>query len=559
MTAVTSSLTDHALPFKHVMGFLELRVYGSKAVQSIVFAGNNAEPLTGTATITASYGEDPVITLPADGGKSITLACGSSAIGTEASTATSFYLAIPPMVFSKGFTATLTDVEGNVTVKSTDKSVAIVRNVIQPMEAFLLGNASGPENPGEPGGPDDPLTPVIPELPSVTGTLPVLYVYTPESVGVTDKENWIAESHFYLKLADGTAEDLGTGGIKGRGNTTWNFDKKPYAIKLDSKAGLLGMPKDKRWNLLANFVDRTRIRNEIALELGRRATGLDWTPKGRFVELVLNGTHMGNYYLVEHIKVAKNRVNITEMTAEDITEPAVTGGYLLECSTEMDEVNKFYTNYFADVYPYNSGLHNNGQFRLPVMVKSPDEEVLTDGQLTWIKNFMNSVQSRIVNNNSSWLNDVDMDSFIDWMLVQEVVGNYEPFHPKSSYMHKDREGKLMMGPLWDFDYGTFRADWASTPIYHYSIWYPYMLRNATFKARVKERWPVVRAAFNGVVGYVDEVAAEVKASVERDWAMWPTTNNVNGDINKSFDEAVSSLKSNLQRRINQMGTEVSNM
>ena len=328
------------------------------------------------------------------------------------------------------------------------------------------------------------------------------------------------------------------------------------------------MPKDKRWDLLANAVDRTRLRNDIAFELGRRLSPdhgqhyFDWTPRGEYVELVLNGTHMGNYYLVEHIKIAQDRVNITEMTAADITEPGITGGYLLEMSTEMDEVNKFYTNAFPDAYPFKDGQHrfDGSNYRLPVMVKDPDEDVMQQAQLDWLKDYVNTLQGHIVRNDGDWTSQVDMDSFICWMFVQEVVGNYECFHPKSAYLHKDRSGKLVMGPLWDFDYGTFKKDYKSTPVYHYSIWYPQMLQNDTFKARVKELWPIVRPLLRDVANtYIDARATAIKASVERDWAAWPTSNNANLDISLSYDAAVASLKAALNSRLDQMTGEVNNM
>ena len=87
--------------------------------------------------------------------------------------------------------------------------------------------------------------------------------------------------------------------------------------------------------------------------------------------------------------------------------------------------------------------------------------------------------------------------------MQEVVGNYEPFHPKSCFMYKDREGTLHMGPLWDFDWGTFKKDYYMMPVYHYSIWYNFMKKNDAFYNRVVERWPAAKAAFQGVLSYVN--------------------------------------------------------
>ena len=552
MTAVTADLQDHHLTFKNVMGFLKLRIYGGAKIDQIVFRGNREEVVSGTATISVAYGGAPTIAMTGTG-TTVKLNCSNVETGAKEADATAFWIALPPMEFPGGFTVEVTDDYGNVTTKTVSNPIRIERNVIQPMAAFKVEKQAPP----------------IPDLPTVSTNLPLLYIYTPDNTPITSKDEWINDSQVYLKDTDGTVTSLGVAQVRGRGNTTWkNFDKKPYTFKLDKKASILGMPKDKRWNLLANAVDRTRLRNDVALELGRRLgpdhgqNYLDWTPRGRYVELFLNGTHMGNYYLVEHIKIAADRVPITEMKSTDITEPEITGGYLLELSIEMDEVNKFYTNGYPDAYPYKDGLHggSGGTYKLPVMIKDPDEDVLVTEQFNWIKNYINGLESNIRWNSGGWTGQVDMDSFICWMFIQEVVGNYEPFHPKSSYMHKDREGKLVMGPLWDFDYGTFKADYSMTPVYHYSIWYPYMLKNSTFKARVKELYPIVRPLLRDVANnYVLTRAAEIKASVERDWGMWPTDVNANGDIGKSFDQAVNSLKSNLNRRLDQMTNEVNNM
>lgn len=552
MTAVTADLQDHHLTFKNVMGFLKLRIYGGAKIDQIVFRGNREEVVSGTATISVAYGGAPAIAMTGTG-TTVKLNCSNVETGAKEADATAFWIALPPMEFPGGFTVEVTDDYGNVTTKTVSNPIRIERNVIQPMAAFKVEKQAPP----------------IPDLPTVSTNLPLLYIYTPDNTPITSKDEWINDSQVYLKDTDGTVTSLGVAQVRGRGNTTWkNFDKKPYTFKLDKKASILGMPKDKRWNLLANAVDRTRLRNDVALELGRRLgpdhgqNYLDWTPRGRYVELFLNGTHMGNYYLVEHIKIAADRVPITEMKSTDITEPEITGGYLLELSIEMDEVNKFYTNGYPDAYPYKDGLHggSGGTYKLPVMIKDPDEEVLVTEQFNWIKNYINGLESNIRWNSGGWTGKVDMDSFICWMFIQEVVGNYEPFHPKSSYMHKDREGKLVMGPLWDFDYGTFKADYSMTPVYHYSIWYPYMLKNSTFKARVKELYPIVRPLLRDVANnYVLTRAAEIKASVERDWGMWPTDVNANGDIGKTFDQAVNDLKSNLNRRLDQMTNEVNNM
>ena len=571
MVAVTAGRDDRHLIFKNVCAFLRLQIYGGATVTQIRFRGNAQETLCGTAEITTGFDTTPQ-TVMTGNGKVLTLNCaGGVQTSTSAEAPTSFWLALPPITLGSGFTVEVVDDKGNVTTQSSSKVFSFERNHVTPMKAFEVIEFD-PE-------------PVIPDLPEVNNGLPVLYIYLPgfapaadttmtltNTLGI-DKENWIAESRAYLRDTDGSVTDLGETSIRGRGNTTWGYVKKPYALKFKEKTSLLGMPKDKRWDLLANYLDRTRLRNDLALELGRRlgerGIGLDWTPHGKYVELVLNNVFLGNYYLVEHIKVSKDRVNITEMKSTDVAEPEITGGYLMELGVEMDEINQFWTNLFRDTYSYNRQGKSGDYYHLPVMIKDPDADVMVPAQLAWIQNYINGVQSSIVNLGSSWLDMVDMDSFICWMFVQEVVGNYEPFHPKSAYMHMDRDGKLMMGPLWDFDYGTFKNDYFMTPVYHYAIWYPYMLKNEVFVARVKELWPVVRGVLREVC---NEYAATYKStnpaigplatSIDKDWVRWMSLGGqptVNGDEGKGIWSAFKQLTDNLSRRITQMTGEVDNM
>lgn len=116
--------------------------------------------------------------------------------------------------------------------------------------------------------------------------------------------------------------------VRGRGNVTWTTDKKPYKLKLDKKADLLGMGKNKHWALLANRFDGSMLRNRLVSYIGTRL-GLDYTPKMLPVDLVINGEYAGSYFLSETVRIGSSRVDIDELTPEDNTEPNISGGYLL--------------------------------------------------------------------------------------------------------------------------------------------------------------------------------------------------------------------------------------
>ena len=380
--------------------------------------------------------------------------------------------------------------------------------------------------------------------------MPKVYIETPNSAAIVSKEFWMSDASIKVYDEFGDLNLSTQTSIRGRGNSTWGYPKKPYALKLNSKAPVLGMPKHKRWVLLANWMDRTLLRNDIAFELGRRT--MAWAPRGKFVELYLNGEHKGNYYLCEHIKVDSERVDIAELDENsDFSDASeVTGGYILEFDVygPNDEVNYFY-----------SSVKN-----FPVTIKEPDEDVITSwshpGYL-YIKEYISKLERVFEEDKSArkrWAEIekfIDVTSYIDWWLVHEVCINGEPGHPKSSYMYKDRDGKLYAGPLWDFDWGTFTPNVNGAIIAH-TLWYGYLFKYSEFKAAVKERWGEVKGVYESVGTYLDEQAEALRESNELNIAMWPITQVVNGDEMMDYDQAITRMKNSFNHRISSIDTYI---
>ena len=392
----------------------------------------------------------------------------------------------------------------------------------------------------------DSITFVAPTMETSEDTgLPRVYITTPGGVGITSKDVYVEDGNIRIFDKNGELDLNILSDFKGRGNSTWMMPKKPYAIKLSSKAEVMGMPKHKRWVLLANWVDRTLLRNDVAFEIAKKCPALPWTPRGQFVELYLNGKHRGNYYLCEHIKIDKNRVNIDEID-EETPETDLSGGYLLEFDTYSNaEINYFYTK------------HKN----LPVTIKEPDEEVITSWEhpaYTYIQNFVNSVEDTLEKGDYSEIEAlIDVKSYAEWWLLYNLIGNLEPAHPKSCYMYKKRNGKLYAGPAWDFDCATFipgRKGALLTQV----LWYGYLFKHDAFKSLVKERWTELKPEFEKVFKYIDEKAEYIRKSNEINLEMWPVTQNVNEDIDLSFDDAVNRLKEAYQERITELDKAISN-
>ena len=359
--------------------------------------------------------------------------------------------------------------------------------------------------------------------------LPVVVINTDNNAEILDKENWIPAKMTIDGI--GKFDDYeGTITIRGRGNSTWTYPKKPFAIKLDTKNEILGMPSHKRWVLLANYMDRTLMRNHVAFEISKR-TDLDWTSRGQYVEVMLNDTHLGNYYLCEHIKGDKNRVNITEMKSTDISETSITGGYLLEVDSYYDEVNKF-----------KSAICD-----LPVMLKEPEEDVLQPKQFEYIQNYINSIEQLLYSDDftksDSYKSLIDENSFIDWWFVHELTFNYEPTSPRSCYFYKDRSDVLKAGPVWDFDsWGTFTRQ--STFAAKEALWFGQLFKNPSFVAKVKARWSLLKPSFEKVASSIDETGNLIFISSLVNDEMWSLRGrgSANDDEDLSHEAAVSKMK-----------------
>ena len=358
--------------------------------------------------------------------------------------------------------------------------------------------------------------------------------------------DWVENDKITVYNPDGTI-DLPTAlcGAKLRGNTSQEYPKKPFAIKMVDKQSVLGLPKHKRWVLLANWLDHSMIRNTVAFDIahaiekawktGAIEPGIPWNVHGKNVELVFvesdgTGHHVGNYFLCEQIKIDKNRLAIKD-PYEDVVEdgnanPGIADcGYLLEVDNNYDETDKFKTSR-----------------SVPFMFK--DE--VSDAILSAVKTKVQGIETNLYNSKfAEAYNDLDINSVIDQMLIWELTMNREYGDPRSVYYFMDGNGKLSAGPVWDFDRGTFQnpdraEDLGNTSSYRKKpynewmywrsaesdsdsyIWYRQLTKDPTFVATVQARWAVIYPQLKFVSDQIREYGRTMKASFEVDSKMWPT-------------------------------------
>ena len=152
-----------------------------------------------------------------------------------------------------------------------------------------------------------------------------------------------------------------------------------------------------------------------------------------------------------------------------------------------------------------------------------------------------------------------MNSFVDYWFAVELTSNAEPQGPKSVYMHKDRGGKLCIGPMWDYDWGTFVSYRATSYQLKECLYYPELFKDSQFVSIVKERWPKAKANFEKILEFIDYEAEKIKNSEKMNTAMWPISSNTNGDESMSFEEAVSRLKNVYSRKLQWLDTQIAGM
>lgn len=411
----------------------------------------------------------------------------------------------------------------------------------------------------------------------------------------SDWEMTDGDDNFMIYNADGTSALTDKNGAivnepilastRVRGNVTQQMPKKPFAVKLDKKHGVLDMPSHKRWVLLANWKDRTLMRNAVAFGIAdvfknTLSDGMAWNPSGQFVELVYNGVHVGNYYLCEQVKIDGNRLDINDpYDVEDNSGLNVDEyGYLLECDDAYDEDLKFTTaNY------------------IPFLFKDDG----TNEMLTYAQNFVRGIEDNLyAGNYDAAYEKMDLTSLVDYWLIQELMMNSEMQHPKSVYMYINN-GKFYAGPIWDFDWNTLPTSTsfaeegysyttsmiAKAKCYHKSsgypteplnesdknyFWYPMLVKDAGFKSLAAKRWNAVKGALQTYVStQIPAMKDKIAASEAVNNKMWPvdekgffgigsrySTYGIGGgycgDEGMSFADAINQMITTLNTRINGM-------
>jgi hypothetical protein len=395
----------------------------------------------------------------------------------------------------------------------------------------------------------------------------------------------------------------GKAGIEFRGSTSYRlFEKKSYGLEMLDAAGqvsgisILGMPKEEDWVLYGPYSEKSLLHNYLVYDwsnkMGRYASRTRW------VELELNGQYEGVYILMEKIKRNGNRVDISKMDAGDITPGLITGGYMLKIDKAVGESGldswegdatylepfSFRSNYGIHGELLNYPAYGPKQPAETYFIYSyPDPASITPEQKAYIQGYMVDFEASLSaedfsGNTRAYSDFIDVGSFVDNFLLNEISANPDAYR-LSTFLYKDRNGKLNAGPVWDFNLG-FGNDGRSSSsgwIYQYNtnypddlwlvpFWWEKLMQDPQFRTAVKTRWFQLRNTIfeeDVLLSQIDEQVAFLKAqgAVERNFNRWKIIGvgvAFNSFVGATYDEEVDYLKSWISARISWMDGQIRN-
>jgi len=369
----------------------------------------------------------------------------------------------------------------------------------------------------------------------------------------------------------GATDFAGWAGINVRGKSSEGFAKKQYHFETwdednrDRAVSILGFPADADWVLQGPYSDKSLMRNVLAYrwsrEMGRYA------PRTRFIELFLNtgGTsvsmddYVGVYVFMEKIKIARDRVNVDKLEPSDVAEPEITGGYIIK-KDKFDGGDATFAT--------SSGL--------TLIHEDPTGEDLTPQQRNWIRDYVNAFEATLYSGNfadplEGYAAFIDVGAFIDHHIVVELCKNIDGFR-LSTYMSKARNGKLAMGPVWDYNLSLGNADylagWIPTGWYFDQLgnseypWWRRLFEDPEFRLAYADRWFAVRRDLfttERLLGMVDDYAALLDEPQQRNFERWNIMGRAvwpNWYVARTYQEEITWMKGWLEERLEWMDEQV---
>jgi len=343
-------------------------------------------------------------------------------------------------------------------------------------------------------------------------------------------------------MTDPFNEYNGHAGIEIRGSSSQMFPKKSYGFETTDSllnpinASLCGMAPESDWVLIANYTDKTMMRNVMAYKLFREQG--HYSSRTDYCELVINGEYMGVYALMEKIKRDHWRVDISEMTPTSNSGDSLTGGYIFKIDKSTGSGGDGWTSHYQPL------AHPNGQ-TIFFQYQYPKDYEITLTQQSYIQNYVDSFEDALAGSNFTdtligYRKYADVNTFIDYFIINEISKNVDGYR-LSTFLYKERKsqgGKIHIGPTWDYDIAWYNANYCNGSItsgwayqfpctgdsWQVPFWWDRMMQDPKFVNDLHCRWQYLRTtilSLNYLNDYVDTTAAYLDEGQQRNFVKWP--------------------------------------
>jgi len=433
-----------------------------------------------------------------------------------------------------------------------------------------------------------------------TNKVPTVYISTKGNTIVNEPK---VQSIIQIQLGD-TIVFRSNIGIEYRGSTSYRlFDQKSYGFELrdvadnDTDSAIMDFPIQSDFILYAPANDKSLIRNTLIYDLSNQI-GM-YASRTKYVQLYIDGSYLGLYVLMEKMKRDKSRVNISKMATTDNDASQVTGGYIIKIDKSAGdnsivgwEADAIYTEALSFRSQYDS--YGNKIVYAPYgpkkgaetyyMYEYPKYDAITGSQKTYLQTYINDFENTLLSNNFSnattgYSKYIDENSFIDFLILNEFAYNPDAYR-LSTFMNKDRLGKLKMGPIWDFNLGFGNDDRttfinASTWMFNFNNYYPgdawlinfwwkKLLSDPAFATKLKSRWVNHRSTVLSEQNIANSIEKQITVlkinnSIDKHFERWKILGvklPYNNFVGKTHQEELDFLKSWISKRLLWMDSEI---
>ncbi|WP_299214699.1 CotH kinase family protein [uncultured Dokdonia sp.] len=379
-------------------------------------------------------------------------------------------------------------------------------------------------------------------------------------------------------------------GIEIRGSSSQQFPKKSYGFETrddaneDVDASLLGYPEEEDWILYAPYSDKSLVRNyliyELSNDIGRYAS------RTKLVDVFINEFYKGTYVFMEKLKRDANRIDINKLNDDENTGEDLTGGYIIKLDKADGPIENLYTDinsFPSEVAPPNS----TGGQQIHFLYDDPDQDDITPEQKAYISSYVTNFEAALASDTFTdsaigYSAYIDTESFIDFFLLNELSNNVDSYR-LSTWITKDKNEKLKMGPIWDFNLAFGNANYCggdATDVWAYRFnercpndpfqipfWWHRLLEDPAFVADLQNRWTTLRSSVfsdsqlqEKIDGYITQL--ETSGSAQANFSTWPVIGTYvwpNNFVGSSYESEITYLREWIIDRMQWLDTEIGNL